>query len=192
MKFVSLVICLFFPLTSMAQGYSIEAAMFSAVYDLPNNDQELLVRIHPKKKDTYKSILDGKVVVPRDGKNISVSDITLVVNGKNGAVRNQYSTIANTAVKHVRRTTAVSGFDPDGEPVIYNMEDGTVRVVFYNLPPENHEDLKPINLGEFSKEFVTKIGLGMSHDDRDIFHIPKPNDNTVTDVKAYLESYRGS
>ena len=45
-------------------------------------------------------------------------------------------------------------------------------------------------MDNFSEQFVNVIGCGMWHDDREIFHVPEPKENTVSEIKKFLENCR--
>lgn len=89
------------------------------------------------------------------------------------------------------KTIAVSGFDPDGEPEIREMSDGTLVVVFNFMPPSYAED-EEAKYADFEKQLERAIGLPVHRDDRELFLIQKPRSDTAEKLKLFLEGYRES
>ncbi len=54
--------------------------MYSSIFDLSNNPEEVLLRLHPNKKKSYDAMLDGTAEIEQDGKPINIKDIFLSVN----------------------------------------------------------------------------------------------------------------
>ena len=169
------------------KGAVIHEAMFSNVYSLAQNPEEIVLRLHPTKRAAYNSILKGEATVSQNGQEIRITDVILVLNSANGNVQIKYSDLSELAPTKIINTTSITGFDDNGEPLIYEMDDNSIRVVFSSLPPKS----KPaFDLDEFSKQLVSAIQCGITHDDREIFHIPKPDQNTVNAVKRFIEDYK--
>ena len=82
----------------------------------------------------------------------------------------------------------VKGFDPDGEPEIRVMSDGTMFVVFNFIPPSWDED--EAMCADFDKQLAKAIGLPVQWEDRELFLIQKPVNDTAERVRAFLEAYR--
>jgi hypothetical protein len=84
----------------------------------------------------------------------------------------------------------VTGFDPDGEPVIQRWSDGSIVILFNAMPPFFAEDGGTED--EF-ENFETTIGfvLGVEvlRDDREVFVIQTPRGDTIAKAKAWLENY---
>jgi hypothetical protein len=84
----------------------------------------------------------------------------------------------------------VTGFDPDGEPVIQRWADGSIVILFNAMPPFFAEDGGTED--EF-ENFETTIGfvLGVEvlRDDREVFVIQMPREDTIVKAKAWLENY---
>lgn len=90
-----------------------------------------------------------------------------------------------TAVK----TIAVSGFDPDAEPEIREMSDGTLIVLFNFMPPSYAED-DEAKYADFEKQIEQAVGVPVLREDRERFLIRNPQSDTSEKLKAFLEGYR--
>jgi hypothetical protein len=167
----------------------IREAMYSSVYNLKHDPEEILLRIHPKKKESYNAILEGNVIVKQNNQQIKIVDIILVLNELKSKklIELNYSSIYNKPIHHFEEKIQVKGFDINGEPIIYRMKDGTIRIVFSELPKR---DIETFDLDKFSKEFINAVNCRMIHDDREIFHIQNPNSNTVNVIKQFLNDYK--
>lgn len=166
----------------------INEAMYSAIYSLKDYPEEILLRIHPQKKEIYDAILGGNTIVKQNNQQIKIVDVMLVLNSleSGGLAELNYSAICSTPVRHFEEKIQVEGFDAKGEPIIYKMKDGTIRVVFFELPKK---DSKAFDLDKFSNEFINVVGCGMVHDDREVFHIQNPNPDSAHAIKQFLNSY---
>jgi hypothetical protein len=91
----------------------------------------------------------------------------------------------------VVKTTAVSGFDPEGEPEIREMSDGTLTVIFNVMPPSYAED-EEAKYADFDKEMERAVGEPVDREDRELFLIRNPQSDTAEKLKAFLEGYRKS
>jgi len=92
----------------------------------------------------------------------------------------------------VVKTFAVAGFDPEGEPEIRVMSNGSLLVVFDLMPPSyidpGESDLGPFK--GFDKEMERAIGVPVVWEDRELLLIRKPRADTAEKVKEFLERYR--
>lgn len=89
------------------------------------------------------------------------------------------------------QTIQLSGFDPNGEPVIRVMADGSLHVVFEFMPPsfaEDVDDLGPFK--DFDKQMERAIGVPVAWEDREVFMIRQSNADTVDKIRAFVEGYR--
>ena len=92
---------------------------------------------------------------------------------------------------NVVKTIAVRGFDPDGEPEIREMSDGTIVLIFNFMPPSYAED-EEVEYADFDEQLERAIGVPVRRDDRELFVIPKPRKDTVEKLKSFLETYRAN
>lgn len=85
----------------------------------------------------------------------------------------------------------INGFDSDGEPEIREFADGTVSIVFNFMPPLNGTDEGIENeiFENFDKELKRVLDVEVIWDDREVFFISEPQQDTVTKLKNYLESF---
>lgn len=88
---------------------------------------------------------------------------------------------------------AVSGFDPDGEPVIKRWSDGAMWIHFEAMPPFFAEDNGTEgSFEDFETKIQNAIGVRVSREDREVFVIPNPQPDTAAKAKAWLESYHSA
>jgi hypothetical protein len=95
----------------------------------------------------------------------------------------------------VLRTVGVSGFDPESEPAIQEMSDGSLEVWFEFMPPSDVERQGPSGLGEFAEldqEMAAAAGVPVVWEDREFFRIEDAPPGTLERVQAFLEAYRSS
>ena len=74
----------------------------------------------------------------------------------------------------VLRTVGVTGFDPDSEPSIQEMSDGSLEISFEFMPPSDVERQGPAGLGEFAnldQEIAAAAGVPVVWEDREFFRI---------------------
>ena len=93
----------------------------------------------------------------------------------------------------ITREIHLSGFDPEGEPVIRTMTDGTLYVVFNFMPPSWVDESEYADLGpfaEFDKEMERAIGVPVFWEDREFFLVRNPKSDTVDQITRFVEGYR--
>lgn len=89
----------------------------------------------------------------------------------------------------VVKTITVTGFDPDGEPKIRVMSDGSLSLMFEFMPPSWGEaDQKSFE--DFDKQLERALGVTVFWEDREFFRIAKPANDTVEKARVFLEGYR--
>ena len=82
----------------------------------------------------------------------------------------------------------LAGFDPDGEPEVRVMADGSLCVVFNFMPPSWAEDA-PERFDDFDRQLAAAAGVPVEWEDREFFPVPRPAPDTVERVRAFLGSY---
>jgi hypothetical protein len=86
---------------------------------------------------------------------------------------------------------SVSGFDPEGEPVIKKWSDGSIWIHFEAMPPFFAEDEgTEAEFETFEVKVQEALGVPVRRDDREVFVITDPKPDTVEKAKAWLEAYR--
>jgi len=86
---------------------------------------------------------------------------------------------------------SVSGFDPDGEPVIKKWSDGSIWIHFEAMPPFFAEDDGTASdFANFEVKIQQALGVPVRRDDREVFVIVSPEPDTAEKAKAWLEAYR--
>jgi hypothetical protein len=85
----------------------------------------------------------------------------------------------------------VTGFDPDGEPVIKKWSDGTLWIHFEAMPPFFAEDDGTEKEFEaFELKIQDALSVAVHRDDREVFIIRRPKPDTALKAKDWLEAYR--
>ncbi|MBI1349236.1 hypothetical protein GC163_23450 [bacterium] len=85
---------------------------------------------------------------------------------------------------------AVTGFDPDGEPVIKKWSDGKLWIHFEAMPPFFAEDQgTEQEFEDFEAKIQEALGVAVRRADREVFVIDQPEPDTAEKVKAWLEAY---
>jgi hypothetical protein len=87
------------------------------------------------------------------------------------------------------RTVPLSGFDPDGEPEIRVMRDGSLHVVFGAMPPLDLEHQEKYFLNHFSRQMEAEIGVPVVWEDREVFLIRSPQDDTIERIRLFVSGY---
>ena len=90
----------------------------------------------------------------------------------------------------VVKTITVRGFDPEGEPEIREMSDGSIVLIFNFMPPSYAED--EVEYADFDEQIERAIGLPVRRNDRELFVIQKPQKDTTQKLKSFLEAYRAN
>jgi hypothetical protein len=86
---------------------------------------------------------------------------------------------------------AISGFDPEGEPVIKKWSDGSLWIHFQAMPPFFSEDNgTEAEFANFESKIRQALGVAVRRDDREVFVITNPNPDTAAKAKEWLEAFR--
>jgi hypothetical protein len=80
------------------------------------------------------------------------------------------------------------GFDPDGEPQIRRMADGSLCVVIEFMPPSWAED-EPERFDDFDRQLAAAAGVPVEWEDREFFRVTRPAADTVERVGVFLATY---
>ncbi|OWK45379.1 hypothetical protein [Fimbriiglobus ruber] len=83
------------------------------------------------------------------------------------------------------------GFDPEGEPQIRCIADGSLFIVFNFMPP-SWAEYTPERFDNFDRQLAVAIGVNVEWEDREVFRIQTPAPDTVTRVREFLGAYRKS
>ncbi|MEW4564942.1 hypothetical protein AB1K70_20620 [Bremerella sp. JC770] len=84
----------------------------------------------------------------------------------------------------------VSGFDADGEPVIRKLSDGSLQIQFEAMPPFFAEDAGiEEQFDDFQAKLETAAGVAVAQEDRELFVVAAPEEDTAQRIKTWLESY---
>jgi hypothetical protein len=83
----------------------------------------------------------------------------------------------------------LEGFDSEGEPEIWIMEDGSLSVMFNFMPPTWAED-DPDSFDDFDQQLATAIEVEVEWEDREVFRIETPLADTIERIRTFLINYR--
>ncbi len=89
----------------------------------------------------------------------------------------------------VKQEIPLAGFDPEGEPLIRVMADGSLYVVFNFMPPSWAEDT-PNRFDDFDRQLTGSVGVRVDREDREFFLIRQPGLDTIERVRRFIEGYR--
>jgi hypothetical protein len=91
----------------------------------------------------------------------------------------------------VWQTLSLKGFDPNGEPKIRIMVNGSIYVAFSAMPPLNKKR-QPLNLPEF-EDFSTALqnaaNVTVECQSHNCFFIPYPEKDTAQQLRYYLNTF---
>jgi hypothetical protein len=176
--------------------------MFSSLVDLTSHSTDLSARLHPTKSQVFEWIISGQCTVESQGKTIAVvPDVQFHVNGPRGIVVRHFSEFVETHRKlrdcgesdDVQATITLTGFEPDAEPVLREMRDGSIMLVFAFIPPQVTErdsaKASQFDLNAFGAEIGKAAGVPVAWDDKEVFVIQRPKRNTVEKLRAFLQDY---
>jgi hypothetical protein len=97
------------------------------------------------------------------------------------------------ADEDVRSTTTLTGFDPEAEPILRDMRDGSLLLVFGFIPPLVTESdagkAKGFDINKFGEDVGAAAGVPVIWDDRDVFVVQKPNADTADRLRHFLANY---
>jgi hypothetical protein len=88
-------------------------------------------------------------------------------------------------------TIELTGFDPDGEPEIRMMSDGSAQLWFNFMPPsfiEEEEDEEAYD--DFDQQLQAAIGVPVVWEDREVFIIAKPAADTIAKLSNFIQNYK--
>lgn len=83
----------------------------------------------------------------------------------------------------------LEGFDPEGEPEIRIMGNGSLELVFNFMPPTWAEE-NPEAFDDFDVQLSEALDLEVLWEDREFFLIAEPKEDTVARIREFLEHYR--
>ena len=93
----------------------------------------------------------------------------------------------------VVKTIALKGFDPDGEPSIRVMSDGSLEIRFEFMPPSDVEDAQGLGpFAAFNRELSEAAGVPVLWEDRELFFVKQAPPGTLERIQTFIEGYRHS
>ncbi len=82
----------------------------------------------------------------------------------------------------------LEGFDSEGEPEIRIMDNGSLELVFNFMPPTWVEE-NPEAFDDFDVQLSEALDLEVLWEDRELFLIEEPSDDTVDRIREFLAEY---
>jgi hypothetical protein len=195
------------------EGSLLVEAMFSSSVDLTAPSANLAARLHPVKAQAFEWIVTGQrpSVMPTTvgdgalpaGEAISViPDVEIHVNRREGGIVVRHFSefldrskrlLLRGSDEDVERTTALVGFEPEAEPIVREMRDGSLLLIFGFMPPLVTESdpakSQRFELTTFGTQVAEAASVPVAWDDRDVFVIPKPQNDTVERIGHFLASF---
>ena len=96
----------------------------------------------------------------------------------------------------VRATVTLAGFEPGAEPVLREMRDGSLLLVFAFIPPRVAEGRpamsRRFDMNTFGAEVERAAGVPVAWDDKEVFVVQRPRTDTVERLRGFLQSYWGA
>jgi hypothetical protein len=175
---------------------TIVETMFASTVDPTGPGHHLAARIHPARAALLLRLSSGPVVVGR--RTLSAASIEVAVNAPDGIVMRDFAELveplraleATGRCETVRSSTIVAtGFDPDAEPLVRELDDGTSVVVFAAMPPvcAQQEPMRSrFDLDSFQAESRKAMGEGAKWDDREVLVVPRPASEVIDVLSDFL------
>jgi hypothetical protein len=185
-------------------GCLLVEAMFSGLVDLTTAD--LAARLHPTKAEVFEWMLAGECSVTSEGKPTPViPDLQFHVNNPRGGLDVRHFSEFLEGCRQlrergqssdVRATVTLTGFEPGAEPVLRDMRDGSLLVVFAFIPPRVAEGqpakARRFDLNTFGAEIERAAGVPVAWDDKEVFVVQRPRADTVERIRGFLQNYWGT
>ncbi|MGH7174038.1 MAG: hypothetical protein ACRELG_27515, partial [Gemmataceae bacterium] len=94
---------------------------------------------------------------------------------------------------NVRNTMTLAGFDPGVEPILREMCDGSLLLVFGFLPPlmaeSDPSNAQRFNIDTFGDALEKAACLPVIWDDREVFVIKRPEASTLERIRQFLANF---
>lgn len=198
-----------------ADGCRLIESMFSSITDLSAPSTNLAVRIHPTKARAFALVVTGQggTVLPSalnarpfdtapDATVPFVPEVELYVNQPGGDLLSRpfseflerSNALLDTGTNdEVRSTVTLPGFDPGAEPIVREMSDGSLLLIFAALPPfvveRDPGKGRRFDMDGFGEELGKAVGRKVAWDDREVFVVRKPRADTIDRLRAFLAGY---
>jgi hypothetical protein len=192
-------------------GCLVVEALFSGVVDLSAPSANLAARIHPAKARAFSWIVNQTCVAVATGDAEAgegalrlIPEVELHLNRPSGGIAvRRFSEllpqaeglIETGACKDVKATLTVPGFDPTAEPVLRELRDGSLWLIFNCLPPLASDDparAASFDMDGFGGQLGEAAGVPLLWDDREVFVIQRPRRATAGKLRSFLLNYWGS
>jgi hypothetical protein len=184
-------------------GCLLVEAMFSGLVDLTSPSVDLAARLHPMKSEAFEWIITGQCSVTSEGKPAPVlPDVQLHVNNPRGGIAVRHFSELLEGHRQlrdrgpsgdVRVTVALAGFEPGAEPVLREMRDGSLLLIFAFIPPRVTEGqpakARRFDLNTFGAEVERAAGVPVAWDDKEVFVVQRPQGDTVERIRRFLQSF---
>ena len=92
----------------------------------------------------------------------------------------------------ITRIHQINGFDPNGEPEVREMSDGSIFIMFNFMPPldENGDEREEELWDNFDDYLEKKLGVNVFWEDRELFLIPNPKTETLNEIVVLLIDFK--
>lgn len=171
------------------KNYFVEA-MFSDRFELSDDLAEIVARIHPAKKTVFEHLhRENLKEQPGFEKNI----IEFNVNKTSGGSESfPYSRLRGITPKKVVREVEIEGFDNNANPVIRELDNGSLRIVFCNLPPISYSGDTNFDMDDFGSKLLKSAKARIIWEDRDVFYVSHPFPETIDNIQQFIQNYSGA
>jgi hypothetical protein len=88
-------------------------------------------------------------------------------------------------------TIRISGFDESGEPEIRLLSDGSLVLAFQFMPPmcDTDDGVQDSRFDHFDEILADALEIPVEWEDRELFLIAEPKEDTAKRAKAFLETF---
>lgn len=202
-------------IVSGPEGNLLVEAMFSGIVDLTSPSANVAARLHPAKARTFEWVVTRQPlsVVPtgyQEGSSVltpglaieGIVDVEIHVNKPAGGTLarhfSEYLDRSRRLLEHgsdedVRSTTAISGFDLGAEPIMREMRDGSLLLIFGFIPPlvTEQDSIKAqrFDINRFGVEIGDAVGVPLVWGDREVFVVQQPQSDTGERIRKFLANY---
>ena len=164
-------------------------AMFSEKFALAFDLPEILIRIHPAKKTVFDHLLreNQETTSPLKKNAIKFN----VNKSTSGSETISYSRLTNVTPKKIVREIEIENFDFNANPVIRQIDTGSLRIVFCNLPPISFMADTEFDMNDFGSKLLKSSKAKIIWEDRDVFFVSNPYPETIDEIQQFVENYGG-
>ena len=97
---------------------------------------------------------------------------------------------APPGARAVVESIPLAGFDPEGEPEVQRLADGSLRLLFEFMPPSFTDGHDASLFADLDTRMSKALGVQVLWEDRETLAIAAPREDTLARLKQYLAEMR--